>query len=377
MYLPDYNTLKEERKFSWGVSASYMALLEATGIKIKEMFLSPEAGIELYKTGRPLIRDLFGPEVMLPAPMTPPVSYGHINTLGAELLFPDDGEVNHGILCNSLKEGIEILQKPIDFANAGMVPFYLDYRGKMRQAFPNEKVYFAYKGEGPLTTAYLLRRDEFFYDPYDNPELTKQFLKLITDSRIKFDQFLLREIHGLPEINSESAGLADDCAAMFSQELWPEFVMPYFEQYFNAMTTGKRTMHIEDLRPDQLHFLEQLRLVNYDPAVSPKINPRIISESIRVPFQWRLCNFHYPELSVREVSDFVYQAAADGASKVLTSVCHGMCNNESVEKVHSFIAASKEVEHILAHGGSRDEIRTMVSESGKKKFWNNWPQQAA
>jgi len=373
MYQADYNTLRQETKFSWNVSASYLALLEITGIKIKEMFLNSEAGIALYKTGRPLIRDMFGPEILLPAPMTPPISYGHINTLGAELLFPDDGEVNHGTLCNSIEEGIEILQKPVDFTKTGMFPFYLEYREKMQQAFSAEKVGFAYMGEGPLTTAYLLRRDEFFYDPYDNPALTKEFLKLITDSIIKFDYFILREIDGLPEVNNEMAWLADDCAAMFSPDLWPEFVMPYVEQYFNAMTTGKRCMHIEDLRTDQLHFLEKLQLVSYDPSVSPQINPRIISETIRVPFKWRLCNFHYPELSVQEVADFVYQAIADGASGISTSVCHGMCNDESVEKVHSFIAACQEVERMFSRGASREEIRKMVSESGRNKFWNNWP----
>jgi hypothetical protein len=373
MYQADYNTLRQETKFSWSVSASYLALLEITGIKIKEMFLNSGAGIALYKTGRPLIRDMFGSEILLPTPMTPPISYGHINTLGAELRFPDDGEVNHGTLCNSIGEGIEILQKPIDFAKAGTFPFYMEYREKMQQAFPEEKIVFAYKSEGPLTTAYLLRRDEFFYDPYDNPELTKEFLKLITGSIIKFDHFILREMYGLPTCSSEIAGLADDCAAMFSHELWPEFVMPYLEQYFNAMTTGKRCMHIEDLRTEQLHFLEELQLVSYDPSVSPKINPKIISETIRIPFRWRLCNFHYPELSVREVADFVYQSAGDGASNVSTVVCHGMCNNETVKKVHSFIAACKDVECMFGQGASREEIRGKVSESGKNKFWSNWP----
>lgn len=373
MYQADYNTLRQETKFSWNVSASYLALLEITGIKIKEMFLNPDAGIELYKTGRPLIKNLFGPEILLPAPITPPISYGHINTIGTELVFPDDGEVNHGILCDSLEEGIKILQKPVDFAKAGMFPFYLEYRNKMQQAFPEEKVGFAYKGEGPLTTAYLLRRDDFFYDPYDNPEMTKEFLRLITNSRIKFDHFILKEIYGLPEISNGLVGLADDCAAMFAPELWPEFVMPYFEQYFNAITTGTRHMHIEDLRTNQLYFLEKLQLVSYDPSVSPQINPRIISQTIRVPFLWRLCNFHYPELSIQEVADFVYQSVADGASNVTTAVCHGMCNNESVRKVHSFIAACKEVGSMLDKGILREEIGKMVSESGRNKFWNKWP----
>jgi hypothetical protein len=372
MYKPDYNTLRKASKFSCHVSATYLALLEVTGIKIREMFLNPSAGIELYRKGRPLIREMYGPDVNMPSPMTAPVSYGHVNTLGVELLFPDDGEVNHGTLADSLEECVKILKKPLDFASAGMFPFYMEYRKKMQAAFPGEKIGFGYKGEGPLTTAYILRRDEFFYDPYDNPALTKDFLRLITESIIKFHYFL-RSSEGLPEINPESSGLADDVASMLSPELWPEFVLPFLEQYFNGLTTGRRSAHIEDLRPSQLQFLEKLNLVSYDPSVSAKLNPKIISQMTRVPFSWRLCNFHYPDLTVEETADFVYQAVADGASGVFTYVCDGMCNKETVKKVHSFIAAGKNVEAMLANGASLEDIRKLVSESGRRKFWDNWP----
>jgi DNA-binding CsgD family transcriptional regulator len=50
-----------------------------------------------------------------------------------------------------------------------------------------------------------------------------------------------------------------------------------------------------------------------------------------------------------------------------------MCNNESVEKIHSFISACKEVEQMLLKGISRQEIGKLVSLGGRKKFWDNWP----
>ncbi|OGV49952.1 MAG: hypothetical protein A2X49_00625 [Lentisphaerae bacterium GWF2_52_8] len=374
MNKPDYCTLKKSKPFSWNVSSTYLALLEISGVEIKEMFLKPAAGIELYKKGRPMLREMFGAGLGLPAPITPPISYGHINTLGAELIFPEGGEVNHGVLCNTLQDGIEILKKPVDFGKAGMLPYYLEYQRKMQEAFPDEKVGFAYKGEGPITTAYLLRRDEFFYDPYDNPEQTKEFLRLITESIIKFNYFLRKELYAAPLIDPGGTGLADDVAAMLSPAIWPEFVIPYIEQYYNGLTTGERSAHIEDLRPEHLHFLEELQLVGYDPSVSPKVNPKIISEKTRVPFQWRLCNFHYPSMTSQDISDFVFQAVADGASGVFTYVCHGMCNNESIPKVHSFMSACKQVDKMLnQEGASREEVGKLVSLPGKKKFWDNWP----
>ncbi len=373
MYKPDYNTLRKEAKFYWRVDSTYLALLEITGIKIKEMFLDPSAGIELYRKGRPMLRAMFGPDVNLPPPVTPPVSYGHVNTLGVELFFPDGGEVNSGTMAGSLEECAGILKKPVDFARAGMLPFYLEYRKKMQEAFPCEKVGFGYKAEGPVTTAYLLRHDDFFYDPIDNPELTRDFLGLITESVIKFNYFFRREIEGVPEINPEGCGLADDVASMLGPDLWPEFVLPFLERYFNALTTGRRSAHIEDLRPSQLHFLEKLNLTAYDPSVSAKLNPKMISAMTRVPFSWRLCNFHYPDLTVAETADFVYQAAADGASGVFTYVCHGMCNKATVEKVHAFIAAGKKVEAMFFQGATPEEIGKLVSDSGRRKFWDNWP----
>ena len=93
-----------------------------------------------------------------------------------------------------------------------------------------------------------------------------------------------------------------------------------------------------------------------------------------MPFQWRLGSFHYPELSCSDVEDFVFQTVADGASNVFTYVSATMCNEHTVKKVHSFIAAAKEAEHMLAGGGTRGQVGECVSDDGKKKFWDHWPE---
>jgi hypothetical protein len=372
MYKPDYKNSRNERPFSWSVCSSVNALLDITGIPEKEFFLNPAAGNELFQKGRPALREIYGDDVPAVSIMTPPISYGHINTLGAELIFPDEGEVNHSTLCDTLEEGIKILKKPVEFKKAGMLPFYLDYQRQLQDAFPGENVRLTFKAEGPLTTAYTLRRDGFFYDHYDNPELTKEFLKLVTESIIQFNRFL-NKLSGKPEINPDGCSLADDCAAMLGPDLWTEFVLPYLEQYYRGLTTGKRSVHIEDLSADHLPFLEKLQVVNYDPSVSAKINPKIISEKTRVPFQWRLLGFCLPSMTSQNAADFVYQAVADGASGVFTYIGYDMCSPEAVKKVYSFIAACKNVENILSEGVSRRKIGELVSESGRKKFWDEWP----
>lgn len=372
---PDYEALRKDESFDYGASACYLAYLELTGIPIRDVYLNPEAGIDLYRRGRRLAAERFGPEVAQAAPATPHISYGHINALGAELEFPDDGEVNHDTLCDTLEQGVEILKRSVDFNKAGMFPFYVDYHQAMRAAFPDEDVKFTFGAEGPITTAYALRRDGFFYDPYDEPELTKEFLNLVTDSVVAYKKTLLRYQHGRSWENLlPASGLCDDIASMIPPSLWSEFVIPILERYYQGLTNGRRSAHIEDLRPDHLRFLEELGLSSYDPSVSPKVNPKIIRSRTRVPFTWRLCNFHYPSLSEREVKEFVYQSAADGARGVCTIVSDGMTDEDTVRKVLAFVEAGKECAALIGDGAPRSELGSMVSASGKKRFWDHWPE---
>ena len=105
-----------------------------------------------------------------------------MNGLGSELLFPPDGEVAHTHVYGDLETGIAALQRPVDFAVAGMAPFFLDYKRRLEAAFPGRTVHFSYGLEGPLTTAYELRGEGFFLDLMDRPGLAAEFLRLATAS---------------------------------------------------------------------------------------------------------------------------------------------------------------------------------------------------
>ena len=370
---PDYENLRSEAEFHWRASGTYLSLLALTGIPIREFNLDPSAGIELYRKGRPLHREVLGEDVSLPGIATPPVSYGHVNGLGARLFFPEGGEVGIDHPYASLDEGITRLREPVDFATAGMAPFFLDYRDKLQAAFPGEKVGFGYGKEGPLTTAYELRGDGFFYDMMDDTAKTAEFLRLLTDSIIDFHGFVC-SLSGTAPVNPSGGGLADDIASNVPPHLFPELVLPFWDQYFRGLTTGPRTAHVEDLRPDQLPFLEEAGLSGYDPSISHKLNPKIISERCRVPFNWRLGAFHYRPLDCEGVRDFVFQATADGASQVTTTVEATMCTEETMPKVHAFIAAGKEVEAMLARGATREDVGRCVSAAGRQRFWDRWPE---
>lgn len=368
---PDYSTARKEAGFTWSVASSQGALRELTGIPIREFNLDPKACIEAYRRGRPLLREMFGEDVSLPGLCTPAVSYGHANVLGSELLFPDGGEVAHTHPYRSLEEGLRALREPVDFASAGLAPFYLEFRERLREAFPGEAVGWGFGAEGPITTAYELRGEGFFTDIFDDPSLARQFLRAVVESILDFHRWVC-SLDGRPPINPHGGGMCDDLSSFIPARLFREMVLPYWEQYYAGITTGRRSAHVENLQAEQLPFLEEIGLSSYDPSISPKLNPQIIATHCRVPFHWRLGCFHYREMSCQDVEDFVFQAAADGASGVITIIAEAICNQDGVAKVQAFIRAAQEAKRLIDEGVSREEIGQLVSPAGREKLWDGW-----
>ncbi len=368
---PDYSTLRADAGFGWSVAATQGALREITATPIREFNLEPEACIHAYRAGRPLLVEMFGEDVRMPTPSTPAISYGHVNCLGSELIFPEGGEVGQTHIYDSLQEGIEALREPVDFATTGMAPFYFDFQAQMRQTFPDDPVGLSFGSEGPLTTAYELRGEDFFADIFEDAPLAHEFMRLTVDSIIDYKRW--QAALGGGEFPSPiGGGMVDDLASFIPPRMFGEFVIAYWEQYYQGITTGSRSAHVEDLRAEQLPFLEEIGLRSFDPSVSPKLTPPILVAGCRIPFFWRLVSFHYAEMSVQEVEDFVYLSCADGASGVTTNVAETMCNPERVEQVHAFIRAGKECKRLVDEGCPREEIRQLVSPPNRDGFWDRW-----
>lgn len=369
---PDYAAL-DQTKFTWSVSGTYLSCLALSGVPIRDFFLNVDACVEVYRVGRAKQREIFDEhDVGVPRPATPPVSYGHANGLGAELFFPEGGEVAvEHCFSDSLERATEALKTPVDYAKTGMAPFYLDFYEQMRRAFPDETIGFSYGVEGPCTTAYELRGDEFFADVIERPAEAKDFLGLLTESILDFEAFRVGVVGGMV-FNPGGASICDDIAAMIPPRLWNDFVVPYWVEYFQRRTTGPCSAHVEDLRPAHLPYLEQIGLSSYDPSISHHLDPRTISRNCRVPFGWRLGGFHLTGMDCQDVEDFVFQSVADGARNVWTGLEGDSCKGANVDKINAFIRAAKEVERLLAEGCPRAELADRVSERGKSKFWSNW-----
>jgi len=348
--------LRDRMGFGWIVSCGMPAYGTLAGIRYDLLFHDADAIIEAYRKGKPAAMELFGPDVSYGGPGLAGISYGHINCLGAELIFPEDSEVAHRPIYRSLEEGIQALRRDIDFSTAGLMPFYLRLRERLKAAFPQEKIFLsAFSAEGPLTTGWALRGHDFFTDLIENPDAAKEYLGCVTESIIAYRRFVQR-VDGLSPSESAAVGLCDDVSAMVSPRLWPELVMPYLERYYAGQSARRRTAHIEDLRVEHLHFLDELQLAEFDPSVSPRLTPALIRDNCSVPFNWRLNCMQLRDMPEEAIRDWVFSAAADGASRVTLAISRTMCTPAAAARVRAFISAAKEAKAILDSGKPREAL---------------------
>ena len=334
---------ESESPFRWSVGVTAATFAHLSNIKLDQFYLDPSACVEALRTGRKRVREIFGEEVTLPTISCPPVSYGHIACLGVKVLFPEDSEPGVRPIYTSLDEGIEALRRGAVFEQNDLFKHYLKIYHRLQREFPDEKVVFGGFGwEGPITSAVLLRGQDFYMDLYDEPEKAREFLGLLTENIIQFIHFI-RKINGEPPVSPYSSGLADDFSSLIHPDFWPDFVIPYWEQYYSGITTGARTIHVENLSPEHLKYLEMASISFYDPSISPKLTVRIIKERINIPFTWRFPGFSYLNMSREDIRQWVLQAVADGARDIHTIIESTTCEGDNPEKVRVFIETAKTV----------------------------------
>lgn len=330
--------------WSWSVPISYEVFPRLAGIALRDFHLDPAACAESFRKSRPIIREMFGPELHIPACYCPPLTYGHLACLGARVVFPADSAPAVQPLCANIDECLEVVSREERFQENEIFRLYLGMRDHLQAVFPGENVPLGgFNRSGPITSAVLLRGQDFFSDLFDQPERTKEFLDLLTASLVRFTSFI-RRVNDLPPPPLEACGISDDFASLLGPALWPEFVLPSWEGLYRALSDGPRSLHCEGLSPAHLPLLEGLGLSSYDPDCSPRLSPGIISAAVNIPFAWSLQGFDYPSLSLEDVGRWVRDAAAGGASRVYSYIYVNMCAGDTPAKVRAFMQAAAELE---------------------------------
>jgi uroporphyrinogen-III decarboxylase len=336
--------MKADNRFEWYAGVAQSALLSQTGANQRDFFLDKEVCRYVNDMGRKRVAEIFGDRIRMPGPMCAAISYGHMACLGAKIEFPDNSEPNVEPMFSNVAEGVKWLKREERFEENKLFKHYYDTYLYLKESFPDEEVFFyGFGHQGAITTAVGLRGTDFYMDILDEPELAKEYLDLLTTSTVRFCH-LRNRINGQPAVNPVEGFVTDDLSSLVSPRLWPEFVVPYWNKYYEGLTTGKRGIHVENLVPDHLKYLEDVGIKYYDPSVSAKLSPAIIRDRVDIDFTWRLLEIYIPNMTVGDVVQWIHRNVAEGARHLHTYITGGYCLPENQDKARVFMDECEKLE---------------------------------
>lgn len=313
------------------------------GITDREFYTEPEKCVAAWKKAIPAMDEFFGDFAVAHPVGAPPLSYGHLISLGAPLRIPEEGEPNIRPFADSLEEAIEILnaKKNCDFFDNPTAQYYIAMNKLLQENFPEQKIAptAGYGYEGIITTAVLMRSQDFLCDLYDEPELVHEFLTLLNESIISFVK-AQRRINGQPEVNPVFTGCCDDFASLIPPYMWEEFVVPYWKQYYDALSDGgTHFMHCENVYPEQLRYLRAATINRYQPSVAERLTIENVRANTDVQFDWLLYTFRIVNMTDEEIESWVDEAVRAGIWKVRTQFGKYAWSIGKMNKIKVFIKA--------------------------------------
>lgn len=322
--------------FTYYVALSFGVLPRLIDVKLKDMYLSPEVAAKCFTEGVEIARNMFGDKIHLPAPAVPAISYIHLAAIGADIKFPeDDGEPNaRPANFSSIDEAIERVEQSVDFGQCEWVKNRQEFATQISTIL-NKKVAPSLGLEGPITTAALLYGNEFYAELLAQPEKSLHFLDAITNSIIEFTRF----VRGSSEVGT-SHGICDDLASLISPDMWPEFVLPFWNRIYEAFTNDRRNLHCENITEAHLPLLNEINLSFFDPSHAPLLRPWMLKKHLKMPWQWRIQSVHVLEGTERMRIE-MEEGVKNGASRMPMYVCYIGDKCISPEHVDFFIQTAE------------------------------------
>ena len=311
------------------------------GISESEFFGDPRKCASAWRSAAAKFAQVFGERLPFINPVGAPLSYGHLVCLGAPLGSPPDSEPNVRPFAADIDEAIGIAERGLgmDFTRTDIFKHYVRMREALQAEFPEREIPFSGLGyEGPLTTAVLMRGQDFYCDLIDEPDKAARLLSLLTESIVEFAK-LNRRLNGRPEIYDD-AGLCDDFAALVQPSLWEEFVLPYWERYFSglgAMTS--RFVHCEGLSPKHLPLLSKVGVTHFQPSVSDMLTLDNVRAGTDIEFDWLLYAYHITNMSAEEIEAWVDRTVQAGVGKIRTQIGRYAWQSGKTDKFFAFLNA--------------------------------------
>ncbi|MHB1354370.1 MAG: uroporphyrinogen decarboxylase family protein [Anaerolineae bacterium] len=269
----------------WTLAIPTEVRCEYAGIPQGAYYTDLEQAIRVCQDFPPAFEMATGylPETSYAVPVT---AYEGVAALGGDLVFPTEHQPmirNQGYVLDNL--ALDIAAVPDPYMNKRFRQ-HVNWLRALECRFPNQVVRGGLAGqEGPITTAGLLRGQQFFLDCLDNPPRAHCLLNLCTEMYIHWAQ-ADRTVCGS---QATIAGIADDYAGLLNPSLWSEFVLPYYQRICAALGPQGLALHSELLRRQHLPLLHKLPLVSLNFGENQYLQPEDVAVELPdVPFGWHI-----------------------------------------------------------------------------------------
>lgn len=154
-------------------------------------------------------------------------NYLIVEAMGGKVRLPqDDPPVLLKTAVDSIEDAVKL--KPLDVTK-GRIPVILEATRILRETLGNETFVKTCIDSAPFSAAAaLLGPQEFMINLIDEPELCHDFLKICTESVIRY---------GLASAKAGAHGLAfgDSAAVLINRDMYGEFALPYAQQAIAAL----------------------------------------------------------------------------------------------------------------------------------------------
>jgi len=288
--------------YSFGFADSVLA--EAGGVPLDALHRDVDAICRCYEALAPVAERL---GVSVPRPRLAGFAYCHVSALGAPVVFAEGSEPN---VVPILHEPCDIdrLSEPGDYLQAGVIPTRLCALDALLRRRPDAHRGIGHVFEGPVTTAGLLMGPRFFTLPYEDPERAHRLLSFCGQSAINYSRVIGAYFGDAPR--PCAVGIPDDFAGIFPPDVFAEFVVPYWDRFYDGLQATERHLHSELLRKEHLPFLAQLRIAVYDPSADQYVTPELLRAHCPVPFTSRILSWHIRDHAPAALQDMYRRVCA-------------------------------------------------------------------
>lgn len=325
---------KAKKEVLWDISIPEEVVTEYTGVKLSTYYNSPEVMLEAQLRAKEIFNRFFN--FTINGIAVTYSSYVEASMLGVEIIFPQDNVpmVKRPVL-KDIKDVDKL--KVLNPYREGLMSRVVNTYRYMKKKVGNKIPISFSATEGPITTAVIVRGQDFFTDLYLYPREAHKLLGLITEVSL-----MLREVtEKVTETTMKSTGISDDFSGLLSPEQYEEFALPYQKRIYDVFGKEGRRLHSELLRKGHLKFLERLKVTHYDPGTDQYLSIRDIIDEVNIPFSWNL----KPSEDVlqgtpQSIKTKYEQAVAEGAGEIITELCRGIPQ----ENIQAFIEVARKYE---------------------------------